>query len=89
MPIKVDLHDNTSTIQAEPHASGQIDTNIGHPMTDKRLELLIRQEIKDRIAGDAYLQEEIDHLIASGACYLLIDEKNDGTIDTNTYLTQH
>ena len=72
MPIKLKLHDSTSQVEASGN-SGTI--------SDKRLELLIEKEIENRIAGDEYLQEEIDEIIEGGAWYLLIDEKENGSID--------
>ena len=72
MPIKIDLHDSTSLIEATPSSSS---------ITDKRLEAMLKEEIVHRIEGDAYLQQQIDEIIAGGACTLLIEEKEDGSID--------
>ena len=72
MPIKVKLHDNTSLVESTP-TSGTL--------SDKRLEILLKEEIANRIAADAFLQEEIDEIIENGAWYLLIEEQTNGSID--------
>ena len=66
MPIKINLHDSTSQVQASGN-SGTI--------SDKRLEFLLDREIQNRIDADEHLQEEIDKIIEGGAWYLLIEEK--------------
>lgn len=72
MPIKVKLHDSTSQVEATP-TSGTL--------SDKRLEILLREEIANRIAADAFLQEEIDEVFENGAWYLSISENENGSID--------
>ena len=85
MPIKVDLHDSTSQVKVGVNKSTSEVPVMpgGESISDKRLEALLKKEIKDRIAGDEHLQEEIDELVNKGARYILIEEKEDGSIDVS------
>lgn len=84
MPIKVDLHDSTSQVKVGVKSTSEVPAMPGgESISDKRLEALLKKEIKDRIAGDEHLQEEIDELVSKGARYILIEEKEDGSIDVS------
>ena len=80
MPIKTTIH-SSSPINVDTHSSSPVKSRTDLTLNDKRLEAMIQQEISDRIAGDAYLQEQIDAITLSGAHYLRIEEHEDGQID--------
>lgn len=83
MPVKVGLHDNTSQVHVDVHnETSEVHVMPGsETITDKRLEALLKKEIKDRIAGDEHLQEQIDEIFGKGAWDLAIEEHEDGSID--------
>ena len=82
MPIKVNLHDNTSQIKVRVSGNDIIPTCVGDDIDYKKLEIMIKDEIVTRITEDAHLQEEIDDLYTkAGAYYLSISENEDGSID--------
>ena len=81
MPIKIDLHDNTSQVRARVVGDSSIPMSTGDSIDYRKLEIALSKEIEDRILGDANLQEQINILIKkSGARYLAIDENNNGSI---------
>ena len=79
MSIKIGLHDSSSQVKVDvKQGTSEVTT---YPSSERRLEILLRQEIADRVAGDERLQAEIDELINKGACYILIEEKSNGSIE--------
>lgn len=59
MPIKVNVHDNTSTIKVKPSCSDTIKVESGCASEGTRLEALIKEETKERKEADEYLQYQI------------------------------
>ena len=81
MPIKIDLHNNTSTVRVKPKGKDQVDVESSCNIDKKRFEALLDEEIKNRILGDAALDHRIDDLEASNVRYLRIDELSNGSIN--------
>ena len=77
MPIKLEIQDNTSQIKVSP-SNNTSQVNASH--SDNIFYILLNKEIRDRIAGDEHLQEEIDAIVEHGARYVLIEENSDGSI---------
>ena len=73
MPIKVKLVDNSS----------EVGVGVGSGAAVNLFKEALKRETKERTEADAYLQEEIDNILASGACYLLITENENGSIDVS------
>ena len=82
MPIKVNVVDNNSTVKIGTRDNtSTIKMNGGSEVALRRLELLLENEVKQRIAGDEHLQEEIDAIVTTIVSGISIDEKPDGTIE--------
>ena len=73
MPIKVKLVDNSS----------EVGVGVGSYATVKLFKEALKKEEQERTEADAYLQKEISNILASGACYLLITENKNGSIDVS------
>lgn len=81
MPIKIDLHDNTSHVRLKPKSNEPVEIGTGSAIDISILEALIRNEISDRIAADQNLQDQINSLALEAARYLILDEKENGSIE--------
>ena len=71
---KVKLVDNSS----------EVGVGVGSNATVKLIKEALKRETKERTEADAYLQKEIDGILASlssSAYYLLINENKNGSID--------
>jgi len=80
MPIKMDLN-GSSQIKTRVSSSGTVLVKSDTASNTKRLEILLEEEIANRILGDKTLQQEIDSLTEKSAAYILITEQENGSID--------
>ena len=81
MPIRIDLHDNSSEVRVRPRGKGQVKVESGCDTDKKRFEAILDEEIKNRILGDKELSDRIDDLEDHCVKYLDIDELEDGRIN--------
>ena len=81
MPIRIDLHDNSSEVKVRPRGKDQVEVESGCEIDKKRFEALLDEEIKNRILGDKELSARIDDLEGHYVKYLDIDELEDGRIN--------
>ena len=83
MPIKVKIHDKQSQVPITIcNDKSQVKASSGCDISERRLDLKINQEIKDREEADAYLQEQIDEItIQEGAKAIQVRGIRDGSID--------
>lgn len=70
---KVKLVDNSS----------EVGVGVGSNAIVKLIKEALKRETEERTEADAYLQKEISNILASGACYLLITENKNGSIDVS------
>lgn len=80
MPIEIQMHDNTSNINVIPRSKGEVFSAAGSSIDKNRFEMLLKEEIQNRIAGDQTLQNEIDNLNLNNVRYIRVDELEDGSI---------
>ena len=59
MPIDVRIHDNTNTVRVKPSSNDLVKVSSGCAAEGSRLESLIKEERKERIAADEDLQYQI------------------------------
>lgn len=81
MPIRIDLHDNSSEVKVRPRGKDQVKVESGCDTDKKRFEAILDEEIKNRILGDKELSDRIDDLEDHCVKYLDIDELEDGRIN--------
>ena len=81
MPIRIDLHDNSSEVKVRPRGKDQVNVESGCEIDKKRFEALLDEEIKNRILSDKELSDRIDDLEGHYVKYLDIDELEDGKIN--------
>ena len=70
---KVKLVDNSS----------EVGVGVGSNATVKLIKEALKRETEERTEADVYLQKEIDGILSSSACYLLINENKNGSIDVS------
>lgn len=80
MPIRVDIHDNCSQVRVKPKGQNQVDIESNWSTDIKRFEVLLDEEIKNRILGDEALNHRIDELEAGNVRFIDIDELENGSI---------
>ena len=80
MPIKIDIHDNSSHVRLKPKSTEPIEIDSNSDIDIAILEALIREEIANRIEADIDLQNQINSLSLEAARYILIDENTDGSV---------
>jgi len=89
MPVRVNMHDNTSQVDVAVKSSSKAPVSpSNNTLADKRLYLLIKEETKNRIAEDANLQQQIDDIAETGAGTIVIEEKGDGSIEVSLLNTE-
>ena len=83
MPIRIDLHDNTSQVKIKPTGKGSVDVESSCDTDKKRFEALLDKEIQNRLLGDKELSDRIDDLSVNNTRYIYIDELSNGQINVS------